>query len=427
MQAFESLSNIGFPLSIPCRKRLLNIVCEAGRIDDVVTILSGSPQNVPTTDCLVMAAAPLLITGNTELFAKFLKTYLETSNHEEIDIMTILDAVIYFRARRFGSQTIVTETEASGMRSILDAFDDYYNVLVENHHYEPIMVIWHARLYQLSEAEMSCRPGSMAEFLDCITMFPPIYRPNTHSHMTTSISNSIHNISTSTNTNTNTGTSTTTNNSGFNFIPEDKDDVIFGSSLYINDLTSEINAEMNGTHVCLRTDIFKYDNDYESMDVLLQEGAETALMSSINDWTDYIEMQMSPEDGEGEGESESEGQVGSESNIDSDLFDTSDLNVEIGDDDGDNETELFFEDNDGEHGTGSFSMVSSYTSIDDMDIDFHIVTVTNDDFEELDQGHASTQGPAGSMVGTAGVPEWGLNDLTHQGMELNEEPSDLRR
>ena len=116
-------SAVSFSLSVPCHEKLLATVAQAGRVADLVAIMSECPGGVLTTTAIVTIAEALLLSGNTTVFADFLRAYVVDDVSESMDVSAVLNAIVYARAKRYSTQTAVTAPEVAVMIDIIDLLE----------------------------------------------------------------------------------------------------------------------------------------------------------------------------------------------------------------------------------------------------------------------------------------------------------------
>ena len=388
MLAFRSLITVGFSLSVPCHEKLLATVAQTGRVADLVAIMSECPGDMPTTTAIVTIAEPLLLSGNTTVFADFLRAYVVDGASESMDVSAVLDAIVYARAKRYSAQTAVTAPEAAGMNDIIDLLETapvrsssssssgsssssssssssgrrsstsiYPGELGD--------MLWRARLFQLVEAEMGA-PGVTADFLDVFTLWPPLVPPAVELQC--------------------------------NLLVEDRDNVDAGTPLEIFDLTASVTrAAGAGGHTLLRADVFRKGWQGDDLDTLLSDATQHAFESSVNEMMELMARDSSADEHDGYG-----------------------LGLALDADEGEDSLE---------------------PPVSSIEVDFHISHV-GDDVDHLDliglsdlrdsgtmdlegyeemtgyeilagMGGGTAKGPPGRKVATAGLPAH-LNDLSAQ-------------
>jgi len=118
-KVFRSENRVGLELDMmkdnATFSRMLNLL----RTDEKAV------KRASTTSGLLRIAAPLLVSGNTQLYATILKKYLNETEPEEIDDILVLDSIAIARAIRFASALQVTHEERNGMMSIFETFEAY--------------------------------------------------------------------------------------------------------------------------------------------------------------------------------------------------------------------------------------------------------------------------------------------------------------
>ena len=131
MKAYMRLRNVGIRLDLSRKELLVSALATDCRIADLIMILKD--HSITDTD-LVIAAEPLIISGNIATYADLISQYL-SQRRDLIDpiqnpdeVSRIIRSIMAARLRRFfPDSSDSSEQENEGMMNVLKIFQSYYS------------------------------------------------------------------------------------------------------------------------------------------------------------------------------------------------------------------------------------------------------------------------------------------------------------
>jgi hypothetical protein len=129
IKAYMRLHNMGVKLDISGKERLLNTLALSCRLKELLLVLN---HHSVTDNDLVVAAEPLIMSGNVTLFADLLNKYLhyKKSLSDPVQcsekVARVIRGIMFARLRRFIDHSDPSFEENEGMSEIFTMLDSYH-------------------------------------------------------------------------------------------------------------------------------------------------------------------------------------------------------------------------------------------------------------------------------------------------------------